>query len=109
MEKFTRSANLNMSEIWCFSSPIVAVEAGEAATEKVRHRRAGESKRKQSPVTSRLFAYQAPRPPFTLSKFVKTSFFKFKIGDSAPFSQKAYHRGHGLAVKEKSSIAMSPV
>ena len=39
MEKFTWSANLNMSEIWRFSSPIVAVEVGEAATEKVRHRR----------------------------------------------------------------------
>ena len=39
MEKFTRSANLNMSEIWCFGSPIDAVEVGEAATEKVRHGR----------------------------------------------------------------------
>ena len=53
----------------------------------------GENKRKQSPVTSCLFAYQVPRAPFTLSKFAKTSFFfNFKIGDSAPFSQKTYHK-----------------
>ena len=52
----------------------------------------GENKRKQSPVTSRLFAYQVPQPPFTLSKFAKTSFLNFKIGDSALISQKTYHK-----------------
>ena len=58
-----------MSEIWCFSSPIVAVE------QLKRSVTSGEKKRKQSLVTSRLFAFQVPRPPFTPSKFANTSFF----------------------------------
>ena len=76
-----------MSEIRCFSSPIVAVE------QLKRSVTSGEKKRKQSLVTSRLFAYQVPRPPFTLSKFANTSFFfNFKMRDSPPFSQKSYSK-----------------
>ena len=81
MEKFTWSANLNMSEIWCFSSPIVAVEVGEAATEKVRPSlavRIKENTTQRNPVTSRQFAYQVPRPSFTLSFHALFSFLKIQ-------------------------------